>query len=67
MQVPACCYLGAHAKFQNPTITPSGRKVTGGEEEREKNSIYGGHLVPCSARKPLGPKDKHPVTFPPFF
>ena len=23
-----CCELGAHAKFENPTITPSGRKVT---------------------------------------
>jgi hypothetical protein len=31
------CDLKAHAKFQNPTITPSGRKVTQGERrEKEK-------------------------------
>ena len=30
------CELGAHAKFQKPRTTPSGRKVTQGEEEREK-------------------------------
>ena len=41
-------------------ITPSGRKVTEAEEEeeeeeREKNAVNSGHLVPCSARKPLGP------------
>jgi hypothetical protein len=29
-------YLGAHAKFCNPTITPFGRKVMQAEEEREK-------------------------------
>ena len=28
--------LGAYAKFQNPRTTPYGRKVTGGEEERER-------------------------------
>jgi hypothetical protein len=31
------CELKPHAKFRNPTITPSGRKVTSGERrEREK-------------------------------
>ena len=28
------CYWGAHAQFRNPTITPSGRKVTGREEKK---------------------------------
>ena len=41
------CEVKPHAKFQNPTITPSGRKVTSGEErEREKNAINSGHFVP---------------------
>jgi hypothetical protein len=32
------CYLGAHAKFQNPTKIPSGRisNEPGGERERKK-------------------------------
>ena len=42
------------AKFRNPMITPSGRKVTG-EEGREKNTVNNGHLVSCSTLKPLGP------------
>ena len=29
------CELKAQAKFQNPRETPSGRKVTDGERERE--------------------------------
>ena len=28
--------FGAHAKFQNPRTTPSGRKVTGAERKRKK-------------------------------
>jgi hypothetical protein len=31
------CGLKPHAKFGKPTITPSGRKVTQGEEEEEKH------------------------------
>ena len=31
------CDLKPHAKFQNPTITPSGRKVTGSEKKERKN------------------------------
>ena len=34
-------------KFQKPMRTPSGRKVTQAEREREKNAINSGHLVPC--------------------
>jgi hypothetical protein len=30
------CNLKPHAKFQNPTITPSGRKVTGAEREKKE-------------------------------
>ena len=30
------CDLKPHAKFQDPTITPSWRKVSGGEEEERK-------------------------------
>ena len=38
--------LKPHAKFQNPMIAPSGRKVTGGREkskerEREKKPFIG--------------------------
>ena len=45
------CDLKPHAKFQNPTITPSGRKVSEAErrrkkEEREKNAFNREHLVP---------------------
>jgi hypothetical protein len=33
--------------YMNPTITPSGRKVSVGEEiKREKNTVNSGHLVP---------------------
>ena len=42
------CELGAHAKFQNPTITTSGRKVTRGEKEeskKRKNAVYSGQYV----------------------
>ena len=41
--------LNPHAKFRNPTITPSGRKVTAGErrkKEREKNAFNSEHFVP---------------------
>ena len=30
------CDLKPHAKFWNPTITPSGRKVTNSEREKER-------------------------------
>ena len=32
-------YLGAHAKFQNPTTTPSGRISNEPEEERKKRKF----------------------------
>ena len=56
------CYLGAHAKFHNPSCLLSGRKVTSSErekrEERENNGKYYGHYVgACTA--PLGPKSIH--------
>ena len=47
------CYLGAHAKFWNPTTTPSVRisnepeEEERGKKEREENSIYSGHLRLC--------------------
>ena len=31
-------YFKPHVKFWNPTITPSGRKVTAGERRKRKNS-----------------------------
>jgi hypothetical protein len=38
--------LKPHAKFQNPTMGPSRKKVTEGEEERrEKKRQNSGHLV----------------------
>jgi hypothetical protein len=30
------CFVGTHAKFQNPTIKPSGRKGTEAEEREKK-------------------------------
>ena len=45
-QILIFCDLKPHAKFQNPMITPSGRKVTRqSEREREKDKKRG-HLVP---------------------
>jgi hypothetical protein len=40
-----------HPKFQNPTTTPSGRKVTQAkrrerERERRRKNVNSGHLVP---------------------
>ena len=35
-QILFFCDLKPHAKFQNPTITPSGRKVSVGEERERK-------------------------------
>ena len=41
------CELGALAKFQNPMTTPSGRKVTAGEEEdRKKINIKNSRGLP---------------------
>ena len=52
------CDLKPHAKFKNPTITPSGRKVSEAErekEEREKTLLIVDTLFRDSAGKPLGP------------
>jgi hypothetical protein len=39
--------LKHHAKFQNPMITPSGKKVKQKKkEERKKKNINSGHLDP---------------------
>jgi hypothetical protein len=38
--------LKPHSKFQNPTITSSGRKVTFLERRRRRNAVNSGHLVP---------------------
>ena len=48
------CYLGAHAKIQNPSCLLSGRKATAFEREKKNNAKYYGHYVVCTA--PLGPK-----------
>jgi hypothetical protein len=47
------CELKPHAKFWNPTISPSGRKVTAAEREREEEKKTA--LIVDSAHKPLGP------------
>jgi hypothetical protein len=39
--------LGAHAKFQNPTTTPSERISNAPEERGEKNALYSGHIRLC--------------------
>ena len=39
------CDLKPHEKFQNPTITPSVKKVTQAERRRRKNAINSVHLV----------------------
>ena len=53
------CYLGAHAKIQNPSCLLSGRKATTSERKRERrkrnNAKYYGHFG-TGARTPLGPK-----------
>ena len=56
-QILFFCELKPNAKFQNPTINPSGRKVTQGEEEeeREKTPLIVDTYLRDSARKPLGP------------
>ena len=65
-----CHSLGAHAKFRNPTTTPSVRisNEPGEKKERETNANYSGHLRFClqpkgSARTPLGPIDVEPGMF----
>ena len=41
------CKLGSHAKFHNPMITTSGRKVTG-PERRGKNAVNSGlYILPA--------------------
>ena len=44
------CELKHNAKFPNLRTTPSGRKVTQGEERekerKRKNAVNSGHLVP---------------------
>ena len=45
-QILFFCELKPHAKFPNPTITPSGRKVTRRRErERKNNAFNSGHFV----------------------
>jgi hypothetical protein len=39
------CDLKPHAKFPNPLITPSGRKLMAAER-RENNTVNTGHIVP---------------------
>ena len=39
-QILIFCELKSHAKFQNPTITPSWRKVTQAERERKKLKLF---------------------------
>ena len=45
------CDFKPHAKFWNPTITPSRRKGSVGEEkeEKEKNAVNSGHFVSVTA------------------
>ena len=44
------CYLGAHAKFHNPSCLLSGRKVTSSEREREEEEkIMASTMVTTSA------------------
>ena len=45
-------WIKTPCKFLNPVTTHFVRKVTQAEREKEKNS---GHIVPCSAGKPLWP------------
>ena len=47
-QILFFCDLKLHAKFHNPRRTPSGRKVCGGEEKKEKKNYtkYSGHFIP---------------------
>ena len=48
--------LKPHAKIQNPRTTYSGKKVNQAKERREEEkNLNSGHLVPCSALKPLTP------------
>ena len=47
------CYLGAHAKIQNPSCLLSGRKAMASEERENNGKYYYSHYV-CTA--PLGPK-----------
>ena len=48
-QILFFCYFKPHAKFQNPTITPSVRKVSEAERKKEeitrKNTVNSGDLV----------------------
>ena len=48
------CDLKPNAKYQKPTITPYGRKVNVAErkkEERDKNAVNSGHLVPWQCKQ----------------
>jgi hypothetical protein len=49
------CEFKPHAKFRNPMITPSGRKVCAGERREKNNAVNSGHLVPWQLTQPLGP------------
>ena len=43
---PNIYFLGPHATFWNPTITPSGKKETGTERKKRNSDVNSGHLVP---------------------
>ena len=47
------CYLGAHAKIQNPSYLLSGRKVRDSEEEEERERKQAGAEL-CQAQFKLG-------------
>ena len=42
LNIPWNSELKPYAKFQNPRPTPSERKVTGGERDREENAVNSG-------------------------
>ena len=47
-QILFCCDFEPHAKFQNPAINPSERKVTQAEKRKKekKNTVNSENLVP---------------------
>ena len=52
--------LKPHARFRNPTITPSGSKVSEGERERDS-----GHLVPCQRTQAVRTNIKNGISMQP--
>ena len=45
------CYLGAHAKIQNPSCLLSGRKVRESEREKREEKITASTIVTTSAQR----------------